>query len=79
MTNRLPPHLREAASRMVGELPDDELHALLAAMQKVNETTTVEQLLTDLFRQLGHSEAAAAEAATAAIAAGPPDFREKLN
>lgn len=81
MSDRFPPHVLEALERMREDLPADEVAALMVALEQVqrNENTTLAELLTDLFRRLGHSEAAAAEAAEAAIAAGPPDLRAKLN
>lgn len=78
MSDRMTPQLREAIQRATGELPDDELLALLAEMEQASPGTTVEALLIGMCRRLGRTAEEAA-AIVAAAAADPLDLREKLN
>ncbi len=80
MSERMTPQLRQAIQRAAGDLPGDELLALLAALElaQARPGTSVEAMLTGMLRQLGHTAEEAA-AILAAAAADPLDLRQKLN
>ncbi len=79
MPDQMSPQFRQAAQPIIQDADDDEIQALLGALEAVDERTTIIELLTDFFERLGNSTQGAAKLAQQVIIAGPLDFKSKLN